>query len=119
VNAYDQLHSIREDMALRGAHPETLALLDRYIAQAEPERDNQLSITQAMILRHLLGQREVLNNETVHMDLLGLAGDLDERRPVRADSDLPDATDDTDHGPQHLKSFYRRQKEKERQPRRP
>jgi hypothetical protein len=115
VNAYDQLHSIREDLALRGAHPDTIALLDRFIALAEPERDNQLSITQGMILRHLLSQREVLNNEVVHMDLLGLAGDLDERRAVRSDRDLPDATEDLDHRPQHLKSYYRRQKEKERQ----
>ena len=119
MNAYDQLHSIREDLERRRSRPETLALIDRFIAQAEPERDNQLSISQPMILRHLLSQREVLNNEAIHMDLLGLAGDLDEQRPSRSERDIPDATDDLDQRPQHLKSFYKKQKEKERQVRRP
>jgi hypothetical protein len=118
VNAYDQLHSIREDLERRGARPETLALVDRFIAQAEAERDNPLSISQPMILRHLLGQRDVLNNEVIHMDMLALAGDLDERRPVRNEDDAPDATVDTDRRPHHLRSYYKKQKEKERQGRR-
>lgn len=114
MNAYDQLHMIREDLERRGALPETLTLLDRFIAQAEPERDNPLSISQSMILRHLLGQREVLNNEAIHMDLLGVAGDLDERRPSRDADDSPDATIDGERRPQHLHSFYKKQREKER-----
>ena len=66
------------------------------------------------MLKHLLRQRDVLNNEIVHMDVLALAGDLDERRPVRNEDAAPDATTDTDRRPQHLRSFYRKQKEKER-----
>lgn len=118
MNAYDQLNTIREELAQRGAKPATLAIIDRFIAQAEPQRDSPLSISQSMILRHLLSQRAVLDNEFVHMDVLGLAGDLDERRPARDESDMPDATVDTDRRPQHLRSFYKKQKEKERQTRR-
>lgn len=118
MNAYDQLQTIRGDLEQRSARPETLALLDRFIAQAEAQRDSQLSISQSMILRHLLSQRDVLNNEAIHMDLLGLAGDLEERRPARNDDALPDATVDTDHRPQHLRSYYKKQKERERQARR-
>jgi hypothetical protein len=118
VNAYDQLHTIRDDLERRGAKPATLAILDKYIAQAESQRDSQLSISQPMILRHLLGQRDVLNNEAIHMDLLGLAGDLDERRPARNEDAAPDATEDTEHRPQHLRSYYKKQREKERQVRR-
>jgi hypothetical protein len=115
MNAYDQLHAIRDELQRRGATPATIAVLNRLITQAEPERDNPLAISQQMMLRHLLRQRDVLNNEAVRMDLLGLAGDLDEQRPVRRDDDMPDATTDTDRRPQHLRSYYKKQKEKERQ----
>jgi hypothetical protein len=115
MNAYDQLHAIREEMQRRGATPGTIAVLDRLITLAEPERDNPLAISQQMMLRHLLRQRDVLNNEAVRMDLLGLAGDLDEQRPPRREDDAPDATTDTDRRPQHLRSYYKKQKEKERE----
>jgi hypothetical protein len=118
VNAYDQLQTIREDLERRGAKPETLALIDRFIAQAEAQRDSPLSISQPMILRRLLSQREVLNDESIHMDVLNLAGDLDDRRPARNEDDMPDVTVDTERRPQHLRSYYKKQKERERQARR-
>jgi hypothetical protein len=116
LNIYDQLQAIRAQVAGRRHAPETLTVLDRLIAQAEPERDNPLSISQPMVIRHLLRQRDVLNNEAVHMDILGLAADPEDRR-ARSDEDVPDATVDTERRPQHLRSFYKRQKEKERQQR--
>ena len=117
MNIYDQLHAIRDELESRRHAPETLVVLDRLIAQAEPEQDNPLSISQQMVVRHLLRQRDVLNNEAVHMDILGLAGDLEDRRPARDDADVPDATTDADRRPQHLHSFYKKQKEKDRPPR--
>lgn len=113
VNIYDQLHEVRDELEDRGARPETLAVLDRLIMQAEPERDNPLTITQSMMVRHLLRQRDVLNNEDVRMDILALAGDLDEQRPARRDEDVPDATVDSDKKPQHLHSYYKKQREKQ------
>jgi hypothetical protein len=115
MNVYDQLHAIRDELERRQATAATIVVLDRLIALAEPERDNPLAISQAMMLRHLLRQRDVLNNEAVRMDILGLAGDLDEQRPSRRDDDVPDATTDTERRPQHSRSFYKKQKEKERQ----
>jgi hypothetical protein len=115
VNIYDQLHEIRDELERRGAAPATIEMLDRLILQAEPERDNPLSISQPMMLRHLLRQRAVLNNHYVEMDLLALAGDLDDQRPVRRDDDLPDATSDMDGRPKQTHAFYKKQKEKERQ----
>jgi hypothetical protein len=115
VNIYDQLHEIRDELERRGAAPATLEVVDRLIVQAEPERDNPLSISQPMMLRHLLRQRDVLNNHYVEMDILALAGDLDEQRPVRRDEDLPDATTEADGRQQHTHNYYKKQKEKERQ----
>ena len=54
MNAYEQLQTIREELEDREAGPETLRLVDRAIALAEREKDNPLSISQSMMLRHLL-----------------------------------------------------------------
>jgi hypothetical protein len=116
VNIYDQLHEIRDDLERRGANGATLAVLDKLIAQAEPERDNPLSVSQAMMFRHLLRQRDVLNNPTVEMDILSLAGDFDEQRPARREDDVPDATEDADSRPQHTRNYYKKLKEKQRRP---
>jgi hypothetical protein len=116
VNVYDQLHEIRDELERRGAKPQTITVLERIIVQAEAERDNPLSITQSMMLRHLLRQRDVLNDESVYIDVLALAGDLDERRPVRRDEDVPDATTDKDGRAQHTKAYYKKLKEKQQRP---
>jgi len=42
-----------------------------------------------MMFRHLLRQRDVLNNPTVEMDILAMAGDFDEQRPPRREDDMP------------------------------
>jgi hypothetical protein len=114
VNIYDQLHDIREELEQRGAAPETLAVLDRLIGQAEPERDNPLSVSPSMMLRHLLRQRDVLSSQVVEMDILALAGDLDEKRPARREEDIPDATTDIDNRAIHTHGFYRKQKDRDK-----
>ncbi len=116
MNVYDQLHEIRDELERRGAKPQTITVLERIIVQAEAERDNPLSITQSMMLRHLLRQRDVLNDESVYTDVLALAGDLDERRPVRRDEDVPDATTDKDGRTQHTRAYYKKLKEKQQRP---
>ncbi len=115
MNIYDQLHEIRDELLRREANAATLSVLDKLIEQAEPERDNPLSVSQAMMYRHLLRQRDVLNNPAVEMDILSLAGDLDEQRPARREDDMPDATTDVDSRPQHTRTFYKKLKEKEKQ----
>lgn len=109
MNAYEQLQTIREELEDREAGPETLRLLDRAIALAEREKDNPLSISQSMMLRHLLKMPEATNNPYIQMDLEALQGDIADRRTQR--DDIPDATTDTVHRPQHSHSFYRKQRE--------
>ena len=114
MNIYDQLHDVRDELQRRGASEATLLVLEKLIAQAEPERENPLSVSQAMMYRHLLRQRDVLNNPAVEMDILSLAGDFDEQRPPRREDDMPDATEDADARPQHTRNYYKKLKEKQR-----
>jgi hypothetical protein len=113
VNAYEQLQQIREELEEREAGPETLLMVDRAIALAEPEKDNPLSISQSMMLRHLLKMPAAMNNHYVEMDLLGLQGDIEDRRAARRDDDVPDATVDGERRPQHTHNYYRKQRERQ------
>jgi len=113
VNAYEQLQEIREELEEREAGPETIRLLDRAITLAEGEKDNPLSISQSMMLRHLLKMPEAVNSHYVYMDLLGLQGDIEDRRAARRAEDALDATVDTDRKPQHLASYYKKQRQRE------
>ena len=65
VNAYEQLTMIREQLEQNGAHEDSIALVDKFIQRAEPERNSQTSIAQSMMLRHLLKQREALDNYAI------------------------------------------------------
>lgn len=110
MNAYEQLREIRDELEDREAGPETIRLVDRAITLAEAEKDNPLSISQSMMLRHLLKMPDAMNNHYVQMDLLGLQGDIEDRRAARREEDFADATVDTERRPQHLHSFYRKQR---------
>ena len=83
MNAYEQLQTIREELEDREAGPETLRLVDRAITLAEREKDNPLSISQSMMLRHLLKMPEAANNHYIQMDLEALQGDIADRRARR------------------------------------
>lgn len=113
MNAYEQLQRIREQLEDREAGPDTIKLLDRAITLAEPEKDNPLSISQSMMLRHLLKMPDAVNNHYIQMDLIEMQGDIEDHR-ARRDDDNPDATIDTERRPQHLHSFYRKQREHQR-----
>ena len=114
MNAYEQLQEIRDELEDREAGPETIRLLDQAIELAEPEKDNPLSISQSMMLRHLLKMPAAINNHYVQMDLLGLQGDLEDRRAAQREEDVPDATVDSTRRPQHSHSYYRDLKQRAR-----
>lgn len=109
MNAYEQLQRIREKLEERDAGPETIRLVDHAMDLAEPERDNPLSVSQAMVLRHLFRMPAAVNNHYIQLDLEGLQGDLEDQR-ARRDDEIPDATVDEERRPQHLHSFYRKQR---------
>jgi hypothetical protein len=85
MNPYEQLVAVRSELQNRGARPRTLTALDRLIGQAESEKDNPISVSQLMILRHVLRAPAVLNDEEVYLDVLNLQGDLEEVANHRAE----------------------------------
>jgi len=113
VNAYEQLQNIREKLEEGDAGPDTLRLVDRAIALAEPERDNPLSVSQSMVLRHLFRMPDAINNHYIQLDLERLQGDLDTQR-ARREEEMPDATVDTERRPQQLHSYYKKNRERQK-----
>jgi len=112
VNAYDQLNLIRERLEDREAGPETIRLVDKAITLAEPERDNPLSISEQMMIRHLMKMSNAINSYYIQNDLEGLLTDIDNRRTVRHDDDVPDATAEGEKRPMPH-SYYKTQKQRQ------
>ena len=82
--------------------------MDRLISQADGEKNNELSVSQLMVLRHILKSPSVLNDEDVYLDVLGLQGDMEEAAGTNADPPRRRYVDDFRRPKQH--SFYRKQK---------
>lgn len=110
MNAYDQLHSIRDTLEARGAGTDTLRVLDRALTMAEAQKDSPLNIPQGMVLKHLLRLPDVLNSHRIEQDILALAGDIEDRWRPPAEDDVPDATVESSHRPQHDHNYYREKK---------
>ena len=108
MNAYDQLLTIREKLEQHGAHEDSIVMVDKLIKRAEPDRDSPISVPQVQLIRHMLRQREVLDNYAIYNDLQELMGDYEER-PREERSEL----EEEEHRPKPH-SFYRQQKMKER-----
>lgn len=111
MNAYEQLTAIRAELENREARPKTLRILDGLISQAESERSNPMSVSQLMILRHILRSPAVLNDEEVYLDVLGLQGDLEEIVNARPE---PEAAYTDESRSQRLHSYYKKQQQKRR-----
>jgi hypothetical protein len=112
MNVYEQLVAVRGELQHRGARARTLTVFDKLIAQAESERDNPMSVSQLMVLRHVLKASAVLNDEDVYLDVLGLQGDLEEAVNSRVE---PEAAYIDDSQRPKLHSHYK----KKTDPRRP
>lgn len=85
MNAYEQLEAIRDRLELNGANEDSVALVEKFIARAEPERESDMSVTQVMMIRHLLRQREALDNIAIYDDLQELMSEIEARRNARND----------------------------------
>ncbi len=108
MNAYEQLLVIRDRLEHLGAHEDSIAMVDKLIKRAEPDRESQLNVPQVQMLRHMLRQREVIDNYNIYNDLQELMSDYEER-PREERSEL----EEEEHRPKPH-SFYRQQKMKER-----
>lgn len=107
MNIYEQLVAVRTELKGRGAKPGTLAVMDQLIRQADSSKDDVSSVSQLMVLRHVLRYPPVLNNEEVYIDVLGLQGDLEEAANNRAE---PEAAYVDDSRRPKLHSHYKKQK---------
>ena len=107
MNVYEQLAAIKEQLELNGAHEDTIALVEKFLARAASERDSGTSVAQSMMLRHLLKQREAIDNYAIYNDLQEIITAHEERRP--GDDDVRPAYEDNDRQPKPH-SYYRSMK---------
>jgi hypothetical protein len=112
VNAYEQLELIRDRLEQNGASEDSIELVEKFLKRAESERNSATSVPQVMMLRHLLRQREALDNFAIYNDLQELMTELDARR--QRDDEVRPAYEDNDRQPKP-KSYYKSLKEKEKE----
>jgi hypothetical protein len=112
LNAYEQLEAIRDQLEENGANERSIELVEKFLKRAESERYSATSVPQIMMLRHLLKQREALDNFEIYNDLQELMGEIEGRRASR-DEDAAPAAYEEEHRPRP-KSYYKAQREKER-----
>jgi len=83
-------------------------MVDKLIKRAEPDRESQLNVPQMQMLRHMLRQREVIDNYNIYNDLQELMGEYEERQR----EERPEIEEE-EHRPRPH-SYYREQRLKER-----
>ena len=104
MNIYDQLQEVKAELQDRGARPQTIRIMDLMIAKAVGQRDSGLSVSRLQVLRHVMRMPEVLNDEDVRLDFLGLEGDLEEAAARRQETP---AAYEEDRKPK-LKKYYKK-----------
>ncbi|HEY7340533.1 MAG TPA: hypothetical protein VH591_06615 [Ktedonobacterales bacterium] len=112
MNAYEQLEAIREQLEQNGASEDSIDLVDKFIKRAESERNSSTSFSQMMMLRHLLRQREAIDNYAIYNDLQEIIDGLEGRKA--SDDDVRPAYEDNEHHPRS-RQYYKALKEKEKE----
>jgi hypothetical protein len=105
VNAYEQLIAIRDQLEHNGASEDSIELVEKFIKRAESERESSTSVPQIMMVRHLLRQREALDNDAIYNDLQELITGIESRRAAR-DEDAVRPAYEEEHKPRP-KSYYK------------
>ena len=85
MNIYEQLVAVRTELKVRGVKPRTLSVMDQLIQQAEPSKNEAMSVSQMMVLRYVLRYPPVLNDEDVYLEILDFQGDLEEAANSKAE----------------------------------
>jgi len=109
LNAYEQLLAIKSQLEENGAHEDSVSLVEKFIKRAEAEKDSRTSIAQSAMIRHLLRQREALDNDAIFNDMQELL-DVHENRKVDPDAVRP-AYEDNERRPKPH-SYYRALKDR-------
>ncbi len=107
MNVYEQLIAIRDQLEQNGASEESVTLVEKFIHRAQSERDSQTNVAQIQMVRHLLKQKEALDNDAVYNDLQELMDSFSTRRV--SDDDVRPAYEEADHRPKPH-SYYKQQK---------
>lgn len=103
MNIYEQLQGLRADLVAQNARPKTIGIVDRMITVASAQQDSGISMSRLMVLRRLMQMPDVLNDEDVRLDLIGLEGDLEDAAARREEP--PAYTED--RRPK-LKKYYKK-----------
>lgn len=114
MNAYEQLAAIRDQLELNGAHEDSITLVEKFLKRAEFERNSATSVTQIMMVRHLLRQREALDSDAVYNDLQELITGIESRRAVRVEDDAVRPAYEEERAPRP-KSYYKALKSQQQQ----
>lgn len=109
MNAYEQLEAIRDQLEQNGASEESIALVEKFLKRAETERTSQVAVPQVMMLKHLLRQKEAIDNYAIYNDLQEIMDGHDRRRVQ--DDDVRPAYEE-EHKPRPH-SYYKTLREKE------
>lgn len=104
MNAYEQLVAIKGQLELNGASEESVDLVEKFIKRAESERDSRTSVPQVMMVRHLLRQKEALDDDAIYNDLQELMSGFESRRI--SEDDVRPAYEDNERRPKPH-SYYR------------
>lgn len=109
MNAYEQLETIRDQLEQNGASEASVALVEKFLKRAETERTSQVAVPQVMMLKHLLRQKEAIDNYAIYNDLQEIMDGHDRRR-VQEDDVRP--AYEEEHKPRSH-SYYKALREKE------
>ncbi len=110
MNAYEQLLAIRDRLELNGASEDSIDMIDKYLTKVESERESSTNVPLAMMLKHLLRQREVLDNDAIYNDLQEVVEGTS--RPQRDPDAAPFAWEEEHRPKPH--SYYKQQKQQQK-----
>ena len=115
MNAYEQLLVIRDRLEHNGASEDSIVLVDKFLARAVAERHSETSIAMAMMVRHLLRQKEANDNYAIYNDLQELLEGATPAGRANRDEDAAPFAYEEEHKPRPH-SYYKQQKAKEKEP---
>jgi hypothetical protein len=106
MNIYEQLEAMKADLQERDAQNKSIQVIDKMLRMAEPQRNSSLSMSRLQVLRHVMRTPDVLNDEDVRLDFIGLEGDLEDAATQRSATESP-AAYEPERAPK-LKKFYKK-----------
>ncbi|HEY7985260.1 MAG TPA: hypothetical protein VID73_13870 [Ktedonobacterales bacterium] len=106
MNVYEQLVAIRDQLEQNGANEDSITLVEKFVQRAQSERDSATNVAQIQMVRHLLKQKEALDNDAIYNDLQELMDSYTTRR-ISEDEVRPAYEEDNRPKPH---SYYKQQK---------